>query len=225
MVDANLGVLKARMEEVMKKEKLKYRTPNRMKNSGWSYNSISADYKTQNTNGYAAMITGTVEVVCLVELLIDSITTDLEYFDNNPFFAKEAKESFNKSFEGLWDIYFAKYGNPTPLTSSASSSRSHTDVLSVQATSVASESVFSTSGRALSNRRTRLTPAFMEMCMCLKDHLDATDRIQHISNLENTLDFEEGIYDKEVQTGEAITLSDEEIAQDEASIMFDVFPF
>nr|GEV03360.1 zinc finger, BED-type, phospholipase-like, homeodomain-like protein [Tanacetum cinerariifolium] len=66
MVDANLGVLKARMEEVTKKEKLKYRTPNRMKNSGWSYNSISADYKTQNTNGYAAMITGTVEVVCLV---------------------------------------------------------------------------------------------------------------------------------------------------------------
>ncbi|GJR43007.1 zinc finger BED domain-containing protein RICESLEEPER 2-like protein [Tanacetum coccineum] len=26
---------------------------------------------------------------------------------------------------GLWDIYFAKYGNPTPSTSSASSSRSH----------------------------------------------------------------------------------------------------
>nr|GEV03357.1 zinc finger BED domain-containing protein RICESLEEPER 2-like [Tanacetum cinerariifolium] len=90
------------------------------------------------------------------------------------------------------------------------------DVLSVQATSVASESVFSTSGKVLSNRRTSLTPASLEMCMCLKDYLDATDRIQHISNLENTLDFEEGIYDKEVQTGEAITLSDEEIAQDEA---------
>ncbi|GJW85177.1 zinc finger BED domain-containing protein RICESLEEPER 3 [Tanacetum coccineum] len=96
-------------------------------------------------------------------------------------------------------------------------SRMARDVLGVQATSVASESAFSTSGRVLSNRRTRLTPASLEMCMCLKDHLDTTDRIQHVSSLENTLGFEEGIYDEEVQTGEAITLSDEEIAQDEAA--------
>ncbi|GJV08389.1 zinc finger BED domain-containing protein RICESLEEPER 2-like protein [Tanacetum coccineum] len=37
------------------------------------------------------------------------------------------------------------------------------DILSVQATSVASESTFSTSGRVLSIRRTRLTPASLEM--------------------------------------------------------------
>nr|GFC97921.1 hypothetical protein [Tanacetum cinerariifolium] len=61
-----------------------------------------------------------------VELLIDSITMDLDCFDNIPDFAKEAKDAFNKSFEGLWDIYFAKYGIPSPSTSSASLSRSYT---------------------------------------------------------------------------------------------------
>ncbi|GJV63214.1 zinc finger BED domain-containing protein RICESLEEPER 2 [Tanacetum coccineum] len=91
------------------------------------------------------------------------------------------------------------------------------DVLSVQDTSIASEFAFSTSGRVLSNRITRLTPASLEMYMCLKDHLDANERIQHTSNLENTLDFKEVIYDEEVQAGEAISLSDEEISQGEAA--------
>ncbi|GKE70393.1 zinc finger BED domain-containing protein RICESLEEPER 2 [Tanacetum coccineum] len=63
------------------------------------------------------------------------------------------------------------------------------DILSVQATSVASESAFSTSGRVLSIQRTRLTPASLEMCICLKDHLDAMGRIQHTSNLENCSEF------------------------------------
>ncbi|GKD10125.1 zinc finger BED domain-containing protein RICESLEEPER 2, partial [Tanacetum coccineum] len=52
------------------------------------------------------------------------------------------------------------------------------DILSVQASSVASESAFSTSGRLLTIRRTRLTPESLEMCMCLKDHLDAQERKQ-----------------------------------------------
>ncbi|GKG03299.1 hypothetical protein Tco_0310935 [Tanacetum coccineum] len=55
------------------------------------------------------------------------------------------------------------------------------------------------------------------MCMCLKDHLDATDRIQHTSNLENSLDFEETILDEEVLANGAISLSDEEIALDKAA--------
>nr|GEW65869.1 zinc finger BED domain-containing protein RICESLEEPER 2-like [Tanacetum cinerariifolium] len=42
-------------------------------------------------------------------------------------------------------------------------SRMAMDILSVQATSVASESAFSTSGRVLSIRRIRLTPASLEM--------------------------------------------------------------
>ncbi|GJZ68253.1 zinc finger BED domain-containing protein RICESLEEPER 2 [Tanacetum coccineum] len=91
------------------------------------------------------------------------------------------------------------------------------DLISVQATSVASESVFLTSERVFSIRRTRLTPTSLEMCMCLKDHLDAQKRKQHTSNLENALDFEEEILDAEVLENESIPLSDEEIALDAAS--------
>ncbi|GKB53262.1 zinc finger BED domain-containing protein RICESLEEPER 2-like protein [Tanacetum coccineum] len=72
-------------------------------------------------------------------------------------------------------------------------SRMAMDILSVQATLVASESAFSTSGRVLSIRRTRLTPASLEMY------------------------FEKEILDTEVQANEAIPLSDEEIALDAAS--------
>nr|GFA12619.1 G-type lectin S-receptor-like serine/threonine-protein kinase LECRK3 [Tanacetum cinerariifolium] len=96
-------------------------------------------------------------------------------------------------------------------------SRMAMDILTVQATSVASESAFSTSGRVLSIRRTRLTPAFLEMCMCLKYHLDAEERKQDKSTLETPVDFEEKILDAEVQANEAIPLSDEEIALDAAS--------
>ncbi|GJW03926.1 zinc finger BED domain-containing protein RICESLEEPER 2 [Tanacetum coccineum] len=63
------------------------------------------------------------------------------------------------------------------------------DIISVQASSVASESAFSTSGRVLSIRRTRLTPASLEMCMCLKDHLDAKERKQDKCPLKIPLDF------------------------------------
>nr|GEX43026.1 zinc finger BED domain-containing protein RICESLEEPER 3 [Tanacetum cinerariifolium] len=66
-------------------------------------------------------------------------------------------------------------------------SRMAMDIISVQATSVAFEFAFSTSGRVLSIRRTRLTPASLEMCMCLKDHLDAQERKQHQSSLEEEI--------------------------------------
>nr|GEX85246.1 zinc finger BED domain-containing protein RICESLEEPER 2 [Tanacetum cinerariifolium] len=93
-------------------------------------------------------------------------------------------------------------------------SRIAMDLISVQAYSVASESEFSTSGRVLSIRRTRLTPTSLEMCMCLKDHLDAKERKQDKCTLEIPLDFEEDVFDDEVQQNEAIPLSDEEIALD-----------
>ncbi|GJW28650.1 zinc finger BED domain-containing protein RICESLEEPER 3 [Tanacetum coccineum] len=80
-----------------------------------------------------------------------------------------------------------------------------------------SKSAFSTSGRVLSIRRTRLTPASLEMCMCLKDHLDAKERKQDKSPLEIPLDFEEDVLDDEVQRNEVIPLSDEEIALDASS--------
>ncbi|GJS52711.1 zinc finger BED domain-containing protein RICESLEEPER 2 [Tanacetum coccineum] len=113
-----------------------------------------------------------------VECLIESISTDLEFFDDG--FATKAKEQFNDSFQ-------------------------------------ASESAFSTSGRVLAIRRTRLTPASLEMCMCLKDHMDATEWIQHASNLEKYLDFEAEILEEEVLEHEAIALSNEEVTLDEAA--------
>ncbi|GJW94000.1 zinc finger BED domain-containing protein RICESLEEPER 2-like protein [Tanacetum coccineum] len=96
-------------------------------------------------------------------------------------------------------------------------SRMAIDVLSVQATSVAFESAFSTNERVLSIRRTKLTPSSLEMCICLKDHLNAQERKQHTSTLENALDFEDEVLDAEVQENEATPLSDEEIALDAAS--------
>nr|GFB47375.1 zinc finger BED domain-containing protein RICESLEEPER 2 [Tanacetum cinerariifolium] len=91
------------------------------------------------------------------------------------------------------------------------------DIISVQAISVSSESAFSTSGRALSIQRTRLTLVSLEMYMCLKDHLDAQDRKQNKSSLENPVDFEEEILDAEVKQNEAILLSDEKITLDAAN--------
>ncbi|GJW76764.1 zinc finger BED domain-containing protein RICESLEEPER 2 [Tanacetum coccineum] len=183
------------------------------------------------------------KLLIIDELLIESILTDLECFDDD--FATKAKQWFKDSLEGFYNIYYTKYGNPTQSTSAASSSRSYSgnpmtnllnklkenkhkrarndrltsseyeryvdedfishlephefagfdvlgfwkakesmfpilsrmamDLISVQATLVASESAFSTIGRVLSIRRIRLTPASLEMCMCLKDHMDATE--------------------------------------------------
>nr|GEV58195.1 zinc finger BED domain-containing protein RICESLEEPER 2-like [Tanacetum cinerariifolium] len=96
-------------------------------------------------------------------------------------------------------------------------SRMAIDILSVQATSVASESAFSTSGRVLSIQRTRLTSASLEICMRLKDQLDAQERKQDKSTLKTPVDFEEEILDAEVQANKAILLSDKEITLDAAS--------
>ncbi|GJW79374.1 zinc finger BED domain-containing protein RICESLEEPER 2 [Tanacetum coccineum] len=224
-----------------------------------------------------------------VDYLIESISRDLEFFDDT--FASKSKSYFNESLEGLYNLYYAKYGNPTQSSQTSggatsskvsggnkysrllSGLKAHTkkkarttdptmsseyeryvnsdfvthlhpkdfasfdvlgfwkeketmfpvlsrmamDIISVQASSVASESAFSTSGRVLSIRRTRLTPASLEMCMCLKDHLDAKERKQDKCPLETPLDFEEGVFDDEVQQNEAIPLSDEEIALDASS--------
>nr|GEZ77685.1 hypothetical protein [Tanacetum cinerariifolium] len=49
------------------------------------------------------------------------------------------------------------------------------------------------------------------------DHLDAQERKQHKSSLENPIDFEEEILDAEVQQNEAILLSEEQIVIDVAS--------
>nr|GEY37568.1 zinc finger BED domain-containing protein RICESLEEPER 2 [Tanacetum cinerariifolium] len=224
-----------------------------------------------------------------VEFLIESISTDLDFLDDS--YATKAKKWFTDSFEGLYNIYYTKYGNPKTTESSSegggSSSRaSHgnqltsllrrlkehnnkkaksdpllsseyeryvhsdfvtrlqttkfetfdvlgfwkaneamfpvlsrmaMDILSVQATLVASESAFSTSERVLSIRRTRLTPASLEMCMCLKDQMDAQGRKQDKSTLETPVDFKEEILDAEVPS------SGGEEAEAEANYGYDVY--
>nr|GEY93828.1 zinc finger BED domain-containing protein RICESLEEPER 2-like [Tanacetum cinerariifolium] len=50
------------------------------------------------------------------------------------------------------------------------------DILSVQATSVASESAFLTSGRVLSIRRTRLTSASLEMYVQENEAISLSDK-------------------------------------------------
>lgn len=65
------------------------------------------------------------------------------------------------------------------------------DILTIQASTVASESAFSLSGRIISARRTRLTPESVECCICLKDYLDSIDRIQHTTSLEMEIEVVE----------------------------------
>ncbi|KAD3067356.1 hypothetical protein E3N88_35236 [Mikania micrantha] len=79
-------------------------------------------------------------------------------------------------------------------------------------TTVASESAFSLSGRVLSLRRTKLTPESVEMCICLKDHLDSIDRIQDQTTLEDETSIEVKVHDEEVEEGLSPGLSDEELA-------------
>ncbi|KAK1383599.1 BED-type domain-containing protein [Heracleum sosnowskyi] len=60
------------------------------------------------------------------------------------------------------------------------------DILTVQASTVASESAFSFSGRILNERRSRLSPSSLEVCICYKDHLDAEERIQDVDTAEDS---------------------------------------
>ena len=93
------------------------------------------------------------------------------------------------------------------------------DLLTVQASTVASESAFFLSGRVISLRRTKLTSTSVEMCICLKDHLDAAERIQHISSLEESAPFEleTRLHEEEVASGVADPLLDEELQSELAT--------
>ncbi|GJW26287.1 zinc finger BED domain-containing protein RICESLEEPER 2-like protein [Tanacetum coccineum] len=123
-----------------------------------------------------------------VDYLIENISRDLEFEDDG--FATRSLDWFHESFQGLYNmyysnLYYAKYGHPTQ-------------------SSQTSGGATSSKWEGLVNRRTRLTPASLEMCMCLKDHLDAKERKQDKCPLETPLDFEEGVFDDEVQQNEDI---------------------
>ncbi|KAE8729565.1 GEM-like protein 7 [Hibiscus syriacus] len=77
------------------------------------------------------------------------------------------------------------------------------DLLTVQASTVASESAFSVSGMVISQRRSRLSPESVEVCICLKDYLDGAARKQHITTLEDAIDadLEANLHIEEVELG------------------------
>jgi hypothetical protein len=52
------------------------------------------------------------------------------------------------------------------------------------------------------------------MCICLKDHLDAIDHIQHETSLEDEIVIEAKVHDEEVEEGLSPGISDEEITYD-----------
>nr|GEW12427.1 transposase [Tanacetum cinerariifolium] len=136
------------------------------------------------------------------------ISITLDNASNNTSAIEKLKLKYDPPIEGFWKEKETMF----PVLS-----RMAIDLISVQASSVAFESAFSTSGRVLSIRRTRLTPASLEMCMCLKDHLDAKERKQDKCTLEIPLDFEEDDFDDKVQRNEAIPLSNEEFTLDASS--------
>ncbi|KAI3916475.1 hypothetical protein MKW92_036674 [Papaver armeniacum] len=56
------------------------------------------------------------------------------------------------------------------------------DLLTPPASTVASESVFSASGRVLSKERSRLSPDILEALVCIKDWNDAKKRRQDFND-------------------------------------------
>ncbi|GJR43871.1 hypothetical protein Tco_1311974 [Tanacetum coccineum] len=78
--------------------------------------------------------------------------------------------------------------------------------------------VFNTATEILSGVYYPTSPLVLQQIFFMStDHLDAKERKQDKCPLETPLDFEEGVFDDEVQQNEAIPLSDEEIALDASS--------
>nr|GEY03796.1 zinc finger BED domain-containing protein DAYSLEEPER [Tanacetum cinerariifolium] len=196
-----------------------------------------------------------------IELLIESISTNLEFFDDShaskakngsPTLWKDEWRESNEPVVILVERTYKQKARSDHLLSSEYERYVHSDffthlennkfatfdllgfwkakesifpvlshmamaIISVQATLVASESAYSTSERVLLIQRTRLTLASLEMCMCLKDHLDAQERKQDKSNPENPIDFGEEILNADVQQNKAIPLTNEEISLHAAS--------
>jgi len=65
------------------------------------------------------------------------------------------------------------------------------DLLTSPASTVASESAFSTGSRVLTDRRNRLASSTIEMSICLKDWLDAENKMRDQSLEDIIEDFPE----------------------------------
>lgn len=79
------------------------------------------------------------------------------------------------------------------------------DILTVQASTVASESAFSLGGRVLNEKRSRLNPQSLEVCICYKDHLAAAKRVQDQESDEDSSDDDDDEISLESETTEDST--------------------
>jgi hAT family C-terminal dimerisation region len=60
------------------------------------------------------------------------------------------------------------------------------DIFAVPVSTVSSESCFSSANRILTDKRTKLGANLFEKFVCLKDWIDAEERLQHDTTLEAT---------------------------------------
>ncbi|GJU79316.1 zinc finger BED domain-containing protein RICESLEEPER 2-like protein [Tanacetum coccineum] len=188
-----------------------------------------------------------------VDYLIESISKDLEFFDDT--FASKSKSYFNESLEGLYNLYYAKYGNPTQssqtsggaTSSKVSGGNKYSRLLSglkahTKKKSMTTDPTMSSEYERYVNsdfvthlhpkdfasfdvlgfwkEKETMFPVLSRMAMdiiSVQDHLNAKERKQDKCPLETPLDFEECVFDDEVEQNEAIPLFDEEIALDASS--------
>ncbi|GJT40923.1 zinc finger BED domain-containing protein RICESLEEPER 2-like protein [Tanacetum coccineum] len=145
-----------------------------------------------------------------IELLIDSISTDLEFFDDS--YATKAKKWFNDSLE-------EKKARNDPSLSSEYEQYVNWDFVTLLDNSAFATFDLLGFWKAKESKYPVLSRMAMDIIsvQATSDHLDAQERKQHKSGLKNPIDFEEEILDAEVQQNEVIPLSEEEIALDVAS--------
>ncbi|GJS57838.1 hypothetical protein Tco_0652622 [Tanacetum coccineum] len=146
--------------------------------------------------------------VSRVECLIESILNDLEFFGDG--FATKAKERFNDSFQGLYNIYYLKYGQPNQSLNAdaGSSSRSHSGN---PMTNLLNKLKQNPNKRANNNR---IPSSEYERYV-------QSNFVYHLS-IEELADFEAEILEEEALEHEAIALSDEEVALNEAASCWDL---
>ena len=113
----------------------------------------------------------------------DTSLNELHYYNRAPVPDMNTNEFFD--ILGWWKAQASTY----PVLSIIAR-----DLLTPPASTVASESAFSSGGRVLTDRRNRLASETVEMSICLKDWLDAEKRKQDTPNedmLEESPDDEE----------------------------------
>nr|GEU87074.1 zf-CCHC domain-containing protein/DUF4219 domain-containing protein/UBN2 domain-containing protein [Tanacetum cinerariifolium] len=143
-----------------------------------------------------------------VDFLIESISLDLEFFDDG--FASKSKSYFKESLKGLYNLYYTNFGNPTQssqtsggaTSSKASGGNNYSRLLN---------------GLKAHTKKARTDPRISSEY----ERYVNSDFVTHLHPKEfatfDVLDFEEDVFDDEVQRNEAIPLSDEEIALDARS--------